>query len=123
MTRRRSIRISSVAPHAAWAACAAMLVTALFLQAPSKGYAENAVVVPPPAMSGAKATGATTERAVLAGGCFWGIQAVFQHVKGVRNAVSGYAGGPGHLAQYEMVGTGTTPLRTSTVSLTDRKDR
>ncbi len=108
MTRRRSIRISSVAPHAAWAACAAMLVTALFLQAPGKGYAENAVVVPPPAMSGAKATGATTERAVLAGGCFWGIQAVFQHVKGVRNAVSGYAGGPGHLAQYEMVGTGST---------------
>ena len=65
MTQRRAIR-------AAWAACAAILFTALFLQAPGRGYAENAVVVPPPAMSGTKAAGATTQRAVLAGGCFWG---------------------------------------------------
>jgi peptide-methionine (S)-S-oxide reductase len=105
---RRSLRISSVAPHAAAAAGAAILMAALFLQAPGKGHAESAVVVPPPAMGAAEAVDATSGRAVLAGGCFWGMQAVFQHVKGVRNAVSGYAGGPGQLAQYEMVGTGTT---------------
>ena len=45
---------------------------------------------------------------VLAGGCFWGIQAVFQHVKGVTKAVSGYAGGAASTAHYERVGTGKT---------------
>src|SRR5258706_4867314 len=48
------------------------------------------------------------ETAVLSGGCFWGVQGVFQHVKGVTSAVSGYAGGKGSTAQYELVGTGTT---------------
>ncbi len=50
----------------------------------------------------------TTETAVLAGGCFWGVQGVFQHVNGVTNAVSGYAGGEQKTAQYEMVGSGGT---------------
>ena len=50
----------------------------------------------------------TSETAVLAGGCFWGVQGVFQHVKGVSQAVSGYAGGEASTAQYETVGTGTT---------------
>ena len=45
---------------------------------------------------------------MLAGGCFWGVQGVFQHVKGVTSAVSGYAGGDKETAHYEMVGTGTT---------------
>jgi peptide-methionine (S)-S-oxide reductase len=49
-----------------------------------------------------------TETAVLAGGCFWGVQGVFQHLKGVTNAVSGYAGGDRANAHYELVGTGTT---------------
>ena len=48
------------------------------------------------------------EVAVLAGGCFWGVQGVFQHVKGVTSAVSGYAGGDRQHAQYEIVSTGTT---------------
>jgi len=48
------------------------------------------------------------ETVVLSGGCFWGVQAVFQHVKGVRQAYSGYSGGPGVAAHYEMVSTGTT---------------
>src|SRR3954471_6513651 len=51
---------------------------------------------------------ATSEVAVLAGGCFWGVQGVFQHVKGVANAVSGYAGGSRSTAEYETVSTGTT---------------
>ena len=51
---------------------------------------------------------ATSEVAVLAGGCFWGVQGVFQHVDGVTSAVSGYAGGAADTAHYEMVGTNTT---------------
>ena len=49
-----------------------------------------------------------TERAVLAGGCFWGVQAVFQHVKGVVRATSGYAGGAEKTASYHLVSSGTT---------------
>jgi peptide-methionine (S)-S-oxide reductase len=48
------------------------------------------------------------ETAVVAGGCFWGIQAVFQHVKGVISATSGYSGGSSKTAEYEIVSTGTT---------------
>ena len=50
----------------------------------------------------------TVEVAILAGGCFWGVQGVFQHVKGVTNAVSGYAGGDRQTAQYQTVGGGRT---------------
>ena len=53
--------------------------------------------------------GPTADRiAVFAGGCFWGIEAVFEHIKGVKNAVSGYAGGTKETAHYEMVETGRT---------------
>ncbi|MEC5218214.1 peptide-methionine (S)-S-oxide reductase [Actimicrobium sp. GrIS 1.19] len=51
---------------------------------------------------------ATEAVAVFAGGCFWGVQGVFQHVRGVTNAVSGYAGGDSATAKYEDVGTGST---------------
>lgn len=77
--------------------------------------AESAVVIPPPADAGspaaagvAGAAGTTSETAVLAGGCFWGVQGVFQHVKGVTRAVSGYAGGASGTANYEAVGSGRT---------------
>ena len=70
--------------------------------------AEDAVVIPAPAKMETLQTGMATEKAVIAGGCFWGIQAVFQHVKGVKNAVSGYAGGEAGTAQYELVGSGST---------------
>ena len=73
----------------------------------SHSSAEEARVVPAPAIDEA-AGSAKTETAVLAGGCFWGVQGVFQHVKGVSNAVSGYAGGDESTADYETVGTGTT---------------
>ncbi len=71
------------------------------------GAQEAMVVVPAPALDERKA-GATTETAVLAGGCFWGVQAVYQHVRGVSRAVSGYAGGPGDKASYDMVTSGRT---------------
>ena len=53
-------------------------------------------------------TEATSEIAVLAGGCFWGVQGVFQHVNGVSKAISGYAGGAKETASYQMTGSGTT---------------
>jgi peptide-methionine (S)-S-oxide reductase len=67
-----------------------------------------------PAFAGATSAAAAapvsakSEVAVLAGGCFWGVQGVYQHVKGVTSAVSGYAGGAKTTAVYEMVGSGAT---------------
>ena len=68
--------------------------------------AEKAVSLPPPAQD--MVASATTDTAVFAGGCFWGVQGVFQHTKGVLNAVSGYAGGDKVTANYPMVGSGMT---------------
>lgn len=68
--------------------------------------AEDAVVIPPPALDEKAASG--SETAIFAGGCFWGVQGVFQHVKGVSQAVSGYTGGAKDDAVYETVGTGRT---------------
>jgi peptide-methionine (S)-S-oxide reductase len=67
-----------------------------------------AVVVPSPAVDASKAAGSSEQTAVVAGGCFWGIQAVFQHVKGVVSATSGYSGGEAKTAEYELVSTGET---------------
>src|SRR5437868_10197649 len=72
----------------------------------SPSSAESARRLPAPAVD--ETTGASREVAVLAGGCFWGVQGVFQHVDGVIAAVSGYAGGSGDTAQYETTSSGTT---------------
>jgi peptide-methionine (S)-S-oxide reductase len=88
------------------AAFAAAFAAALTV-APFAANAEPAVTIPPPA-AGETAQGTGLETAVLAGGCFWGIQAVYQHVKGVTNAVSGYAGGAQKDAVYETVSSGRT---------------
>jgi peptide-methionine (S)-S-oxide reductase len=69
--------------------------------------AEAPVNIPPPAVDAPKQQGAL-QTAVLSGGCFWGVQGVYEHVKGVQKVVSGYAGGDRSTAQYETVGTGTT---------------
>jgi peptide-methionine (S)-S-oxide reductase len=69
--------------------------------------AESARLVPPP-QSNPATTAATTETAVVAGGCFWGVQGVFQHVVGVTSAISGYAGGTAKTANYADVGSGRT---------------
>ena len=68
--------------------------------------ADDLKVVPPPAADLPAHAG--TETAVFAGGCFWGVQGVFQHVKGVESAVSGYSGGARSTASYEVVSTGGT---------------
>ncbi|VVP45124.1 Peptide methionine sulfoxide reductase MsrA [Pseudomonas fluorescens] len=72
----------------------------------SFGAAEKAVIIAPPTLD--ETTQARSETAVLAGGCFWGVQGVFQHVKGVKKAVSGYAGGAADTARYERVSEGDT---------------
>jgi peptide-methionine (S)-S-oxide reductase len=68
--------------------------------------AESAKVVPPPAVDAP--AGQAPQVIVLAGGCFWGVQGVFQHVDGVTSAVSGYAGGAKDTAQYDRVTSGRT---------------
>jgi peptide-methionine (S)-S-oxide reductase len=75
-----------------------------------RALADEARVVPPPTVDEklAPAGAPVSETTVLAGGCFWGVQGVFQHVKGVTSAVSGYTGGDRASAQYETVSTGTT---------------
>jgi peptide-methionine (S)-S-oxide reductase len=70
--------------------------------------AESARSIPAPVLDEPSDPQATSEVAILAGGCFWGVQGVFQHVDGVTSAVSGYAGGGADTAHYEMVGSNTT---------------
>ena len=83
---------------------------ATFVAASARSIAAAPVaarVIPPPALD-APMGRATSEVAVFAGGCFWGMQGIYQHVKGVRRAVSGYAGGERRTAVYERVSTGGT---------------
>jgi len=87
------------------AAAAGALAIAAFVSVPTRA-AEDAVKIPPPAIDAVPVEGLQT--AVLSGGCFWGVQGVFQHTAGVASAVSGYAGGSKMTASYEQVSTGTT---------------
>ncbi|MEO6928407.1 MAG: peptide-methionine (S)-S-oxide reductase MsrA [Casimicrobiaceae bacterium] len=84
-------------------ACACLL-----LAVQACGAASGAVVLPTPATDVAAAAAKGPQSAVFAGGCFWGIEAVFRHVKGVSSAVSGYAGGTVKSPSYEMVSSGDT---------------
>jgi peptide-methionine (S)-S-oxide reductase len=78
---------------------------AVFAQSPRA--AESAIAIPPPVENPASEP-KDLQKVVVAGGCFWGVQAVFQHVKGVISAVSGYAGGSPMQANYSAVSTGQT---------------
>ena len=68
----------------------------------------SATTIPDPALDAPLAGSKGEQTAVLAGGCFWGVEAVFEHVKGVSDVKSGYSGGSPATAQYEKVGTGET---------------
>jgi len=95
--------------------CSALVVSALGVSAVVAGQGrslfalrdETARVIPAPTVD-AQPGQAASEVAVLAGGCFWGVQGVYQHTKGVVSAVSGYAGGEKNTALYDRVTTGTT---------------
>ena len=92
---------------------AALLIASLMLSAAaalsvSRVAADEGIAIPAPAIDEPAGQAGTTETAVFAGGCFWGVQGVFQHVKGVTGAVSGYAGGKESDAHYRTVGTGQT---------------
>src|SRR5450432_4646359 len=98
MSRSKFSRLSLCA-----AAIGALAITAF--TAPSFA-SEEAVIIPAPAADAQASDGIQTT--VIAGGCFWGVQGVFQHTSGVVNAVSGYAGGNKSTASYETVSTGST---------------
>jgi peptide-methionine (S)-S-oxide reductase len=81
-------------------------IAMILWRAPLLG-AEAAVAIAPPLIDDPKAPG-PPQTAVLAGGCFWGVQGVFQHVRGVRQVLAGYAGGERSTAHYDTVSSGTT---------------
>ena len=89
------------------AAAGLLAAAALGISQTSTMAAEQAVAIPPPSVDVVR-SGGGLQKAVFAGGCFWGVQGVFQHVEGVASAVSGYAGGKQATAMYEAVGTGLT---------------
>jgi peptide-methionine (S)-S-oxide reductase len=104
---------SSARPDRGWLGTVVVAVIAVagaFALARGGGEAvagEPGRAVPPPALDAAPSA-AASETAVVAGGCFWGVQGVFQHLKGVTSAVSGYAGGDEKTAEYETVSGGRT---------------
>ena len=85
----------------------ALVIAAAFAVTPLAAQAIVPPAIPAP-VADATPPASGLETTVLAGGCFWGMQAVFQHVKGVTNAVSGYAGGARKDADYETVSSGAT---------------
>jgi peptide-methionine (S)-S-oxide reductase len=91
---------------ASWSAVVALILVAAITRWATSSAAEPARLVSAPAID--EKASAPSETAVLAGGCFWGVQGVFQHVDGVTAAVSGYAGGAADTAHYDMTSTGTT---------------
>jgi peptide-methionine (S)-S-oxide reductase len=94
--------------YAALAVFVALAVALFAVLDGSGSRATASVTIPAPTLDEPTGTSATSETAVLAGGCFWGVQGVYQHVRGVSSAVSGYAGGDASTAHYDTVGTGST---------------
>ncbi|MES2185571.1 MAG: peptide-methionine (S)-S-oxide reductase MsrA [Pseudomonadota bacterium] len=97
LTGNKSLLVAGVLAVSAWA----------FFGGTSMA-AEEAVKLPAPAVDTPVDVVSGQETAVFAGGCFWGVQGVFQHTKGVLGAVSGYAGGDKNTAQYDTVSGGRT---------------
>jgi peptide-methionine (S)-S-oxide reductase len=89
-------------------AAVAILILGSLLAATACNAGAGTAAFPAPALDAPRASAPGQQTAVVAGGCFWGIQAVFQHVKGVISATSGYSGGSAKTAQYEVVSTGET---------------
>ena len=105
MTRRRW---ASIAIVVGLVAAAVAMFTDSLPGMPTLTLTAESIVVPAPEIDEPARSGVTSETVVLAGGCFWGVQGVFEHVKGVTLAESGYAGGDRQTANYEAVSTGDT---------------
>jgi peptide-methionine (S)-S-oxide reductase len=87
---------------------ALVLLGSLLATTACNAKAGTADPLPAPVLNAPRVATSGQQTAVVAGGCFWGIQAVFQHVKGVISATSGYSGGSAKTAEYEIVSTGET---------------
>ena len=88
--------------------CAMIFLSSLLGVTACNAKANPAAAIPAPVVDAPRASTPARETAVVSGGCFWGVQAVFQHVKGVISATSGYSGGSAKTAEYETVSTGET---------------
>jgi peptide-methionine (S)-S-oxide reductase len=112
--QRALLSVNALRGLAALGAAVVLVAIAAGLLIPGAGWLrlssaqEAAVTLPAPAADVKAPADAKPQTAVLAGGCFWGVQAVYQHVKGVQQVLSGYAGGEANTAHYEMVGSGRT---------------
>jgi peptide-methionine (S)-S-oxide reductase len=84
------------------------VATALLVLLQACGAPLHAAPLPAPAVDATRPASAGLQKAVFAGGCFWGVEAVFRHVKGVKSSVSGYAGGDSKTADYQTVSSGET---------------
>jgi len=103
-----------------WIALLVLVAVGTFWNKPAR-TGEPAVALAAPAIDNPKAAG-PLQTAVIAGGCFWGVQGVFQHTKGVKQALSGYSGGEKSTADYEKVGTGRTGHAESVQIVFDPKE-
>ena len=102
-----STKVSSLRKRSALAKLAGVLALAIGVIAVQRvaNSAEAATQIPAPAQD-EKVVATHSETAVFAGGCFWGVQGVFEHVRGVKQVASGYSGGAASTAQYETVSEG-----------------
>jgi peptide-methionine (S)-S-oxide reductase len=98
----------------------ALAAVAAFWNIPGRS-SEAAVVLPAPALDNPRTEG-PLQTAVLAGGCFWGVQGVYQYTKGVKQVLSGYSGGDKSTAEYEKVSTGRTGHAESVQIVFDPKE-
>jgi peptide-methionine (S)-S-oxide reductase len=113
-------KMSKTAKNRWWFALLALAAVGAFWNTPGRS-GEAAVMLPAPALDNAKAAG-PMQTAVLAGGCFWGVQGVYQYTKGVKQVLSGYSGGDKSTAEYEKVGTGRTGHAESVQIVFDPKE-
>ncbi|HZF20198.1 MAG TPA: peptide-methionine (S)-S-oxide reductase MsrA [Burkholderiales bacterium] len=112
--------MSGIARNGWWVAPLALAALGLLWNTPGRS-GEAAAVVAAPALDNPKAAG-PTQTAVLAGGCFWGVQGVYQYTRGVKKVLSGYSGGDRSTAEYEKVGTGRTGHAESVEIVFDPKE-
>jgi peptide-methionine (S)-S-oxide reductase len=97
-----------ILPSLAAVGAIALLAVSALSGRPAIGASAHASPVAAPVIDSPRPSTPGSETAILSGGCFWGVQGVFEHVRGVRKVVAGYAGGAEATASYELVSTGTT---------------